>query len=261
MLQSIEIMGKTIHMYVFWNTISTFVMFFYLVFQTKSFSMISPRTLCQSSPKHKTLISLGQILVIIIVAFGLFMVLNPAFGNWFTNGNANYYGSLTAWFVAITALAFVFKISPLKVHDLFAPALPLQLVFAKLACFFHGCCSSFEMAHSFYYNQANMRYEFPVQLVESIVALLLFFYLLSYKKKPRRVGSVFPVYLTAYSVSRFLTEFLRADFPNVLGPFDAYQIMSICFFVLGLVLLWIVHKWGDRINSHYEAILQKASAE
>ena len=190
MLQNVKIWGYTISMYDFWNTVSTAVMFIYLVLQTKKLGDIFPYAVKQPTQKRKTLISLGHVLAIIAAAFVLFKVLNPAFGEWFTHGNANYYGSLTAWFIAITIMTVVFKTSPFHVHDIFAPALPIQLFFAKISCFFHGCCSGFELFGCWYFNRRTKRFEFPVQLIEILVALALYVFLRRYQKRNKTPGSV-----------------------------------------------------------------------
>lgn len=246
MVQYVDIMGCTVSMYDFWNAVSTVVMFFYLVSQAKKFSDISPFAVRQPSPKRKMLVGIGEVLVIIAVAFILFRTLNPAFAKWFTDGNANYYGSLTAWFIAITILTIIFKTNVFLVHDMFAPALPIQLFIAKLSCFFYGCCNGFEMFGSWYFNYKTKRFEFPVQLIEAIVALSLFFFLRWYQRRNRMSGILFPIYLILYATSRLMTEFLRADLPNVLGPLDAYQIMSVVYILFGIVLLGIVWKYSAK---------------
>ena len=248
MIQYAEILGYNVSMYDFWNVVSTVVMFVYLMLQAKKFGKISLYAASQLSPKRKMLVSIWELLAIIVVAFALFRVLNPAFAKWFTQGNANYYGSLTAWFIGITVMTTIFKASPFLAHDMFAPALPIQLFFAKLACLFFGCCSGGEKLGTGYFNWRTRRFEFPIQLVEALVALALFVFLLLYQKRNRIPGSVFPVYLILYAVSRFVTEFFRADLDNVLGPLDAYQILSIVYVFLGAMLLgivWVCHHYGS----------------
>lgn len=241
-----DLFGHYVSLYDLWNYISIVFMLGYLLFKINKFSMISKFSLMQKSAKRRILVSLVEILLIAGVAFVLFKILNPAFGDWFTQGNANYYGSLAAWFVVVTAFSFLFRADIFKTHDLFTPALPLQLVFAKIACFFTGCCHGFEMSDSLYVNPSSGIHEFPVQIIESIVALLLFALLLIYQKKNRLTGSLFPIYLILYSFSRFLTEFMRGDLPNIIGPFDAYQIISIISFSFGFLLYFIVYKYQSR---------------
>lgn len=207
--------------------------------------------------KHPVMLAFGQMALICVVFFGLFSVLNPSFAKWFTKGNANYYGNLTAWLITMLVIPFVFGVSPLRAMDVLSPALPLSLFVAKIACFFHGCCSGFEMQGGFYYNISNERYEFPVQMLESLVALCLFFFMRYYEKKNKLTGSVFPLYLFVYSITRFITEFFRADLPNVLGPLDAYQILSLIFAIYGGVLLYLVRNYGGKIEMVFSRNLRE----
>ena len=188
----------------------------------------------------------------VILYAGLGMTLINTFANLFTNGNANYYGNLTAWLIVFFIAPIFLRISPTRNIDLFSPALGIGLFFSKLACFFDGCCSGFA-ADTFYFNQETGRREFPVQLVEAGVALLLFFLTLFYQKKSKRFGSVYPFYLTLYSFTRFFTEFLRDDLPDVAGRLDMYQILSIVFFVVGAALFVVSVVWGERITAFFDA--------
>ena len=85
-------------------------------------------------------------------------------------------------------------------------------------------------------------------MVEAAVAFLIFIFLLWHRKRTYREGTLFPLYVAVYSGSRFLTEFLRDDLPDVLGGFDAYQIMSVVYLIIGLLLFMAVRKYGDRIR-------------
>lgn len=240
MLQEITIAGYTLSMYTLFDALAGLTLLLYILNQTKRYREYLPATI--SKQRKRTLFASLQLLVMSILLLGLILVLNRAFADWFTHGNANYYGNLTAWLIVMTVFPVIFKISPLNTMDLLSPSLPLCLFVAKCACFFHGCCSGIEMSGSWYFNQDTDRYEFPVQLVEALVALALFVFLRWYQGQKNKPGSVFPVYLILYSASRFGTEFLRADFPNVLGPFDAYQIMSVVYALLGVGLLCIVRR-------------------
>lgn len=257
MMQHINLGSITLSMYELWNIVSAAVMIGYVLLQLPHFLKICPTVIHQKSDRKGKVLGIAEQLTIIIVTALFFTILNKRFGDWFTSGNANYYGSLTAWFTSITVLSIVFKVNPQLVHDSFAPALPIQLFFAKLACFFHGCCSGFEMPGSWYFNQYTGRYEFPVQMVEALVALAIFFFLLYYRRRNKLTGSIFPVYLIAYCLSRFITEFLRADLPkNVLGPLDTYQVMSVIYLLNGLILLFVVREYGERIEGHYSKELE-----
>ncbi|MDO5132786.1 MAG: prolipoprotein diacylglyceryl transferase [Eubacteriales bacterium] len=242
MLQRIEIGGITINMYSFLNYVGAAVLCLWVLSQSGSFADLCPPARKQTSARRKRMIAAAAFLMITVAGFLLLLVLNRRFGNWFTGGNANYFGSLTAWFIAFLVLPVLLKTPPFKTLDLLTPGLPLSLVISKLACFCWGCCYSFKMPGSFYRNNYTYRYEFPVQLLESAVALLIFLFFLWYRKRPYRPGTLFPLYVIIYSATRFFTEFLRDDLPNVTGVFDAYQIMCVVYVILGLMLIIVSRK-------------------
>ena len=256
MLQELSIAGNTISLYNVFNTLSGLILLAFILFQTTKYrEFIYTKT---TNQKKRTAFAFFQLLIISILLYVLLTVLNRAFANWFTNGNANYYGNLTSWLIIMSLLPSIFRVSPLKTMDLLSPGLPLSLFVAKLACFFHGCCHGFEMTNSFYYNQYTNQHEVPVQLIEAFVAALLFLFLLWYKNKNTIPGSVFPIFLILYSITRFFTEFLRADLPNVLGFLDAYQCMSIIYLFVGgflLYLVWVIKiekgKYSKSTSKHH----------
>lgn len=198
--------------------------------------------------RENTWISIGTLAISFILGYILFQLFNPLFAALFTEGNANYYGNILAWVVAIAVPAFCFEYPINGAIGILFPALCLELGFAKLACFCGGCCHSFAM-DSFYFNVANQRTEFPIQLVESLVGFLLFALVLLYQKETHNNGKVLPFYCVVYSASRFITEFLRDDLPPVLGIFDAYQLMSVACLVLGVLLYFI----NSRFRPNQEA--------
>lgn len=247
MLQVLQIGSLSIDMYDFLNYAGIAALYLWVITQSRAFIEICPPARRQTSEKKKRLVSAAVFLGLTLAGLLLLLVLNQKFGDWFTDGNKNYYGSLTAWLIAFPVLTTLLKIPPLRALDLLTPGLPMSLAISKLACVCYGCCHSFEMRGSFYYNAVTNRYEFPVQMLEAAVAFLIFLFFLWYRKKDYREGTLFPLYITIYSASRFLTEFLREDLPDVLGGFKAYQIMSVVYLVIGLVLLMVVRKYGDRI--------------
>ena len=253
MIQRIDLFRISLSTYDIFNYASIIILFFFFILKVKAFGDVCSYYKKKQSNNKRLAVAFAKLTAIYIVGMLLLWVLNKGFGHLFTNGNANYFGSLTAWFISFYLVPLFFRISPLSVSDLLTSGLPLSLFFAKLACFFHGCCFGFQLEKSFYFNQYTQQYEFPVQLLEALVALVLFFFLQWYFKRNKIVGSVFPVYVIIYSFSRFLTEFFRADLPNVIGPFDAYQLMSFIFLLLGSLLLyvvWVIKYEKERLHSN-----------
>lgn len=77
----------------------------------------------------------------------------------------------------------------------------------------------------------------PTFLYESLWNLLVFFFLLWYRRKKATVeGEVFILYLMLYSAARFFIEGLRTD-SLMIGPFRTAQLMSIVIIAIGAVFL------------------------
>lgn len=122
----------------------------------------------------------------------------------------------------------------------FAVSIPLFHVFGRLGCLFAGCCYGKEYhgyGHITYIRDCATTEAFPVQLVESIMELGIFcFLLITYcvtVKKTNR--NILVYYFLAYSVGRFFMEFLRGD--NNRGYFGLLsfsQIVSIVVFVISI---------------------------
>ena len=180
-----------------------------------------------------------EILLVFTLQYYVTGNFNTLFGNLVGTG-ANYYGLMFFAPPLVIALCFLLKIDPLAQMDLVAPAYPLALVFVKIACFTAGCCSGVRWIYGVY-NPVTRWIEFPVQLLESAVALLLFVFLLLIKRKLKK-GTVFPVYLMTYSALRFFTEFLRAE-PEVLLGLKTYQILCIVGIFVGALEYYAARKY------------------
>ena len=178
------------------------------------------------------------------VQYELTGFVNRTFGDMVGTG-ANYFGKLYHIPFLLVAICILFWVDPLKQIDLITPAYPLALVIAKLACFCQGCCRGIEWAGGLY-NHSSERYEFPVQLVEAGLALLIFIFLMFWRDKAKP-GTMFPTYLILYSATRFFSEFLRHE-ENVFGILKTYHILCIIGVIVGIVELLIALKFGKDIS-------------
>ena len=156
--------------------------------------------------------------------------LNGVFGN-LVNTGANYFGRIFVAPLLVVLLCVLLRIDPLAQLDLVTPAYPLGLIFVKIACHFGCCCTGFAWEKGIY-NPVTRQIEFPSQFLESGVALLLFVFLMCFKKKFKK-GTVFPIYLIVYSGLRFFTEFTRSE-PAVFLGLKTYQIICIVAVLVGI---------------------------
>lgn len=94
--------------------------------------------------------------------------------------------------------------------NVLVPMIPLFHAFARIGCFFSGCCYGVESellglpTFSIYANPMETN-RIPVQLIETGMEFLLFLFLHFYK------GNRLYAYLGFYSIGRFLLEFWRGD--------------------------------------------------
>ncbi len=195
-----------------------------------------------------------EILIITFVQYlpGSFLTLK--FGNLLNTG-ANYFGLIFFIPFFLFLLFFIISVNPFKQMDLITPAYPLALIFAKLACFCDGCCKGFECSWGLmnYHYETGPKREFPAQLLEAGLALIIFIFLMWYRKKAKE-GTLFPLYVIIYSATRFFSEFTRGE-PNVFGILKTYHILCIVGVIVGIIELFVVLKFSDRIIPFFDLYL------
>lgn len=127
--------------------------------------------------------------------------------------------------------------------DLYGVLIPLVHGFGRIGCFCAGCCYGIEYDGPFsvIYTHPLSTVPvgvgiFPVQLLESFLLFCLSIILLILLIKGKK--HVFCYYLISYSVIRFFTEFLRADYERgfILG-LSVSQFISIILIILTVVYL------------------------
>ena len=183
-----------------------------------------------------------EILVVSLAQYAPILILNDLFGK-IMNTGTNYFGLLFFGVLLVIAVCVLIKVDPLAQLDLITPAYPLALTFSKIGCFFGGCCSGIVWEKGFY-NPHSGLVEFPSPLLEAAVALLLFVFLLAFRRKFKK-GTMFPVYVTVYSALRFFTEMLRSE-PKVFMGLRTYQLICIAGIAIGVIEYIAVCKYAGR---------------
>jgi phosphatidylglycerol---prolipoprotein diacylglyceryl transferase len=86
------------------------------------------------------------------------------------------------------------------------------------------------------------QYYHPTFLYESLWNLLVFLFLIIYRRKLKKAeGEIIALYAIGYSIGRFVIEGMRTD-SLMLGPIRVAQLVSICLILLGAVLLLVRRK-------------------
>lgn len=188
-----------------------------------------------------------EIVIFSVVQYLLTASFNKELGDMLQTG-VNYFGRLYHIPFLITAFCILLWVDPCKQIDLITPAYPLALFITKIGCFCQGCCAGIEWSGGLY-NHASERVEFPLQLVEAGVALLIFIFFLFWRNKAKP-GTMFPIYLILYSATRFFSEFLSGK-PDYFWILKKYHILCIIGVVAGIIELLIALKFGEKISKFF----------
>lgn len=149
------------------------------------------------------------------------------------NSGIVFYGGLLG-FVSFILIFYQIKYNqvPWGAIDQLAVCIPLFHAFARLGCFFSGCCygAISDSPYTIMYetNRLEAAYRYPVQLYESIFLFCLFAVLLYISRFQRSKQNLLKIYLGCYSIVRFALEFLRGDLERgVFGGISFSQIISV----------------------------------
>lgn len=175
--------------------------------------------------------------------------MNGPFGVLFNTG-ANYFGLLLTAPFLVGLVCFLLKIDYLAQYDLITPAYPLALIFTKIACYYTGCCRGFAWDGGIY-NPISGLTEFPAQLLEAGMALVLFFFMLACRGKLKK-GTMFPVYMMVYSGTRFFTEYSRCEPRVFFGCLKTYQVLCIAGVLVGALEYFLVCRYQAHLEKKAE---------
>jgi phosphatidylglycerol---prolipoprotein diacylglyceryl transferase len=166
------------------------------------------------------------------------------------SGGVFYGGFMAACLFAVWYVR-TYRLPPLKVFDIYAPAIALGQSVGRLGCFSAGCdygtpTTSFlgvvftnPYSHDVTGVPLNTRLH-PTQLYESLATLLIFGILLWRYRHKKQDGEIFVLYLTLYAIARFFLEFLRGDEDR---GFVFHHLLSTSQFIAILAVLVSMGLW------------------
>jgi phosphatidylglycerol:prolipoprotein diacylglycerol transferase len=137
------------------------------------------------------------------------------------------------------------RIPVLAMADAAAPGIALGYAIGRIGCFLNGCCygcpTSLPWGVHFPGTAPGVHLH-PTQIYATLVNLLLCVALARVYLRPHRLGQVIALYVSGYSLYRFLIESLRKGYTAdvfALGLTDA-QAFSILSFAAGVAWwLWL----------------------
>lgn len=153
-----------------------------------------------------------------------------------TLSGVSFFGSVYLIPLLMAPLGLLFRLKPKKSLDAVAPAIAVMIGCIRVGCFFNGCCGGWTTRSGF---------TWPTQAMESICDFMLLFFLLQMEKKEKYEGWLYPVLMTAYSVYRFLIEFLRDTPRGAIGLSNGH-FFAIAGMLIGGAWLLILKRGRNR---------------
>jgi prolipoprotein diacylglyceryltransferase len=148
-------------------------------------------------------------------------------------------GGLIGAYVAVEIAKAALEVR-VKTGDTFALPLALALAVGRWGCFFNGCCYGAETTLPwgvYFWVDGRLLKCHPTQIYESVfhftMAVLLWLLLVSRRLPCQHLK----LYLIAYGIYRFLSEFIRPE-PEWLFGLTAYQWAAMVL-AAGLALHWL----------------------
>ena len=163
-------------------------------------------------------------------------------------GGSVYYGGLIGVLIVALIYCKARKLPLGEYFDVGAAAIPLFHFFGRLGCFFSGCCYGVPSEFGVIYHYSpvdacNGVRRFPVQLIEAILNLLLFFFLLYCIKRGFFKRRLMGLYCLIYPVYRFVLEYYRDDeYRGFLGDLSTSQFISLLFIAVTILILLYLNR-------------------
>ncbi len=158
-------------------------------------------------------------------------------------GGSVFYGGLIGGLIAVLIYTKKHKMNIKRIFDILAPGIPLFHFFGRIGCFLGGCCYGIPSKFGFIYThslveEANHIRRFPIQLIEALFCLGLFFFLDYLLKNKKWRNKLIYIYFIVYPCGRFILEFFRGDsIRGIWFGLSTSQIISICLIIYGIIRL------------------------
>lgn len=167
----------------------------------------------------------------------------------FLNAGLSSYGSIIGALINLFIFSKIFNKKYLNILILFSIPIPLMYAIGKIGCFFSGCCYGIE-----YYGIGNVIYNysniapnglklFPIQIVETLVFLSIFIYMLkNYTKRNFEIKQLL-ISIIICAISKFLLDYFRMSHKDNIISLN--QIISLIFIVIGCLGIIFIKKHNN----------------
>ena len=129
---------------------------------------------------------------------------------------------------------------------LFMPSIPLMYAIGKIGCFVAGCCYGIPydgIGHIVYHSSevallnTNL---FPIQIVETIISLIIFIYIISGYYKNKFSIKLIMIEIIVCGIAKFLLDFLRYE--HTVKVVTSNQIMCLLLVIFSGIYLIRLNK-------------------
>lgn len=129
---------------------------------------------------------------------------------------------------------------------LFMPSIPLMYAIGKIGCFVAGCCYGIPydgIGHIVYHSSevallnTNL---FPIQIVETIIFLIIFIYIISRYYKKKFSIKLIMIEIIVCGIAKFLLDFLRYE--HTVKLITSNQIMCLLLVIFSSIYLIRLNK-------------------
>ena len=140
------------------------------------------------------------------------------------------------------AAAKILKLRWVDICYIIAPCFPLNHMIGHIGCIFAGCCRGYEWEYGMY-NLHTGTYLFPIQPIESLIALgiVVFLVVRAYKNKFQPDAKHYPIMLILFGSTRFVCEFFR-DNTKILLNCSSLSFHALFMCIVGIVALVVIRK-------------------
>lgn len=155
------------------------------------------------------------------------------------------YGGIIAGILTAVIYCRIKKLDFIKYIDICIPSVALAQGFGRIGCFLAGCCYGRETGSPLgvVFNESlyapNGIRLIPTQTISSVLDFLNFIVLIVFASKFKKAdGQVAGLYLTLYSIGRFIIEFYRGDIERgSVGILSTSQFISIFVCIFGIIMM------------------------
>ena len=156
------------------------------------------------------------------------------------------YGAVIGALLFLLLFSLQFKKLFKDLLSLFIVPIPLMYAIGKIGCFLVGCCYGikysgiFSVVYNYSLHAPVGVSLFPIQLVESIVFLLIFIYMLNKKLQNKFNTQTIGISFILCGLAKFILDFFRMSHQNVILSINQY--ISLIFIVVGFIILLSLKK-------------------